>query len=113
MPLESQCFTLVVFVHPQCPCSDATVAELTRLMTVCHDKLIAHALFIRPGGFASGWEQTNLWRDAARILGVFVACDPDGVEAKRFGGVRSVDRTTSATPTSVAPTDLAAIARVG
>ena len=89
IPLESQRFTLVVFMHPQCPCSDATVDELTRLMTICQGKLIAHVLFIRPGGFASGWEKTTLWRDAARIPGVFVACDPNGVEAKRFGAFTS------------------------
>ncbi|HEY1923462.1 MAG TPA: hypothetical protein VGG44_11985 [Tepidisphaeraceae bacterium] len=82
-------FTLVVFMHPQCPCSKASVADLARLMTRCQGRLIAQVLFIRPSGFGPGWEQTDLWRDAAAIPGTFVSCDVDGVEARRFGAMTS------------------------
>ncbi|MGD0464351.1 MAG: hypothetical protein ABSB74_17850 [Tepidisphaeraceae bacterium] len=85
IPLDAHHPTLVVFMHPQCPCSKASVAELTRVMTHCQGRLIARVLFIRPAGFPAGWEQTELWRDAAAIPGTFVSCDPNGVEAKLFG----------------------------
>jgi hypothetical protein len=87
--LDAHHFTLVVFMHPQCPCSKASVADLSRLMTRCRGRLIAQVLFIRPSGFAAGWEQTDLWRGAAAIPGTFVSCDPDGVEARRFGAMTS------------------------
>ena len=41
IPLDANLPTLVVFMHPQCPCSKATVAELARVMTICQGRLIA------------------------------------------------------------------------
>jgi len=89
VPLDADRPTLMVFMHPQCPCSKASVAELTQVMTVCHGRLIARVLFIRPSGFPEGWEKTDLWRDAAAIPGTFVSSDPDGAEAKLFGAMTS------------------------
>jgi hypothetical protein len=89
IPLNADLPTLVVFMHPQCPCSKASVAELARVMTLCQGRLIARVLFIRPTGFPTGWEQTSLWRDATAIPGTFVSCDPNGVEAKLFGAMTS------------------------
>jgi hypothetical protein len=87
--LDAHHFTLVAFMHPQCPCSKASVSELSRLMTRCQGRLIAQVLFIRPAGFTAGWEQTDLWREAAVIPGTFVSVDLDGVEARRFGAMTS------------------------
>src|SRR5436309_2046040 len=39
---------LVVLMHPQCPCSRATVEELARLMARCQGKLSAEVLMIQP-----------------------------------------------------------------
>jgi hypothetical protein len=89
IPLDANRPTLMVFMHPQCPCSKASVAELTRVMTRCQGRMIARVLFIRPSGFPAGWEKTDLWRDAAEIPGTFVSADPDGAEAKLFGAMTS------------------------
>src|SRR2546423_7614548 len=81
--------TLVVFMHPQCPCSRASVEELAKLMTRCQGKLAATVLMILPDGEPSGWEKTSLWTSAAQIPGVSVITDANGIESSRFGAATS------------------------
>src|SRR2546426_7595534 len=54
--------TVVMLIHPRCPCSKASVEELGRIMAHCHGELTATVLMIRPEGAPKGWEQTDLWR---------------------------------------------------
>jgi hypothetical protein len=77
--------TLVVFIHPQCPCSRATIGELDQLMAECSNRLSVLVYVYRPKGFSSGWERTDLWQRAAAIPGVQVVTDVDGSEARKFG----------------------------
>ncbi|HLJ54935.1 MAG TPA: hypothetical protein VKT77_07830 [Chthonomonadaceae bacterium] len=81
--------TLVVFAHPRCPCTRATIAELDSLMARLRGRLDVVVLFYRPARFPRVWEHTDLWRSAAAIPGVSVATDVDGVEARRFGAATS------------------------
>ncbi|MDB5332995.1 MAG: hypothetical protein JWP03_4146 [Phycisphaerales bacterium] len=81
--------TLVLFAHPHCPCSRATVGELAKLMTDCRGKLTATVLVLRPQGVKEGWERTDLWNSAAAIPGVSVVSDAAGTESRRFGAVTS------------------------
>jgi hypothetical protein len=46
-------------------------------------------VFVRPPGVPEDWEKTDLWRSAARIPGVTVMGDTDGLEAARFGAQAS------------------------
>jgi hypothetical protein len=80
---------LVLFVHPHCPCSRATVGELAKLMTDCDGKLAAAVLVLRPDGVPDGWERTGLWESAAALPGVSVSADASGAESRRFGAVTS------------------------
>lgn len=80
--------TLVMLVHPRCPCSRATIGELARLMAQTQDHLKAYALFVKPEGTSEDWEKTDLWRSAIEIPGVEVVMD-DGKEARRFNAVTS------------------------
>jgi hypothetical protein len=80
---------IVVVAHPHCPCSRATVEELARLMASLQNRVTATVVFVRPSGFSEDWEMTDLWRDAARIPGVEVLSDLDGVEASLFGAQAS------------------------
>jgi hypothetical protein len=89
MPRSTDRPTLVMLLHPKCPCSRASVGELAKLMTRCHGKLSALVLVLRPADEAKGWEQTDLWRTAASIPGVIVKADDDGSESRRFGGKTS------------------------
>lgn len=80
---------LVLFVHPRCPCSRATIGELALLIAQCDKHLKTYVLFYRPKGTAFGWERTDLWQSASVIPGAHVLCDVDGVEARRFHVVTS------------------------
>jgi hypothetical protein len=70
---------IVVFAHPLCSCSQATLAELKSLSGTS----IA-VEFFRPGP-ASAWAQSATWTSAKRLLGAAVAWDDGGKEALRFG----------------------------
>jgi hypothetical protein len=78
-------FMLVMLVHPQCPCSAAGMEELARVTAAAQGHLETHVIFLRPEGFAQGWEQTALWRTASAIPGVRIWTDAGGREVERFG----------------------------
>lgn len=80
---------LVMFLHPRCPCSRATLGELELIMAHCQGLLTAQVLFIQPEGMAEDWVKTDLWRTAAAIPGVEVGIDHEGEEARRFQAVTS------------------------
>lgn len=73
---------LLLFAHPRCPCTRATLDELAGILEKHGARLTAHVLFFRPAG--GGWRETDLWRQAA-ALPVSVRWDDDGYEARRFG----------------------------
>jgi hypothetical protein len=82
-------FTLVLLAHPQCPCTQATVAELTSLAPRLGPQTRVHVLVYKPRDFPAGWERTEVWTAAERIPGVVVHTDEDGEEAARFGAATS------------------------
>ncbi|MEO1984911.1 MAG: hypothetical protein ABGZ24_30715 [Fuerstiella sp.] len=81
--------TLVVFAHPRCPCTRATIGELAVIMAHCPERVDVRVLFVRPSVFSAGWEKTDLWSAAEAIPGVKVLCDEDGFEAIRFRATTS------------------------
>ena len=81
--------TLVMLVHPRCPCSRASIEELDRLMVRSRGLVATRVLFLKPSDVSEDWEKTDLWRSAAAIPGVQVMRDDDGVEAARFGAATS------------------------
>lgn len=89
VPRASGLPEIVIFAHPKCPCTRATIEELAVLMAHIRGRAAADVVFVRPEGMAADWEKTDLWRSAARIPGVRVLSDPEGVEAARFGAQAS------------------------
>ena len=83
--------TLVMFVHPQCPCSKASVGELALLMAHCEGRVSARVLFLQPANEPAGWVQSDTWREASAIPGVTVGSDPAGREAQLFQAATSGD----------------------
>jgi hypothetical protein len=81
--------TLVVLIHPHCPCSRATIGELALLMTHAQGLVNANVLFVKPRQFSADWSQTDLWNSATSIPGVKVMTDEDGVEAGLFKSLTS------------------------
>lgn len=76
--------TLIMFAHPHCPCTRASLLELDQLLADCQGQLDAQVWFVKPPGTEENWTNTDLWSKAAAIPGVTAHCDVDGIEAQRF-----------------------------
>ena len=81
--------TLIMFVHPHCPCTRASVGELAKIMCRAQGRVNATVMFLKPAGFSQDWTKSDLWSAVTAIPGVRAAMDIDGAEAKRFGCVTS------------------------
>jgi hypothetical protein len=81
--------TLLMFLHPHCPCSDASVSELERIAARVGTPCDVVVVFVVPRGSPDGWEQTRLWRRASALPATTVFTDLNGVEARRFGALTS------------------------
>jgi hypothetical protein len=77
--------TVVVALHPECPCSQATVEELDAIVAKAGNRLRVHALFVDVPGLPVPAERSELWARASRIAGAHVRKDSAGAEARRFG----------------------------
>jgi hypothetical protein len=86
---NSERYTLLMFIHPHCPCTSASLGELARIMARCDGKADLHCVFVRPPGVPEGWEEGRLWNEAAAIGQVRLKVDFDGVEARRFKATTS------------------------
>lgn len=81
--------TLLVFLHPQCPCSRATVTELGVLLDRCPNMVDVQIVFVQPAGLPLDTKQSDLWQAAAELPVAKPYIDEAGVEAKRFGATTS------------------------
>ena len=81
--------TLIMLVHPRCPCSRASLTELSRLAALCPNKANMSVLFLRPSGCPEAFAETDLRRQAEAIPGVSVVTDENGDAARRFGAATS------------------------
>lgn len=90
-PLESAVrrqrdrLNLIVFLHPKCACSRATVGELERLMVNLKDRVDLKAVFLKPTDAQDEWVRGYAWNAVQRLSGQESVIDPGGIEAKRFG----------------------------
>jgi hypothetical protein len=77
--------TLVVAVHPHCPCTRASLIELNDLMLSLGARVKTYVLIVKPEGVGEAWEDTDILSGAKRIPGVTVKIDDKGAEAALFG----------------------------
>jgi hypothetical protein len=75
-------FTLVMFLHPECPCSRASLAELSAIADDARGATIEVV-------FVDGEADGVSWRLAGQISRVVRVVDLGGVEARRFGAMTS------------------------
>lgn len=80
---------IVMFAHPRCPCTRASLEQLQVLVDRHRDRVSAHILFWKPLAVSPDWEQTDLWRQAMTIPGVHVHTDENGADALRMGALTS------------------------
>lgn len=81
--------TLIMFLHPQCACSAASLEELNHLLTVCPDRVAVSVIFYKPRGAADSFVQTGLWKTAQSLPKVRTMVDDGGDLAARFGAFTS------------------------
>lgn len=77
--------TLVMFAHPRCPCTRASLAELKRALAPVAGKVTAEIVFMHADGEDKNWSRTDSVERARAIPGVEIAFDEGGREAARFG----------------------------
>lgn len=78
---------LVMFVHPRCFCSRASVKELAKIAT--KSRVTPIVVFTRPPGMTGPLTEDGLWDLAHTIPNVQLVMDDDGSEALRFGSETS------------------------
>ena len=76
---------LVMFVHPRCTCTRASLSELNAIMKTRGDDTVATIVFLQPDGVSSDWTYTDTWEAAGRIAHTSRVVDRMGMEARRFG----------------------------
>ena len=81
--------TLVMFAHPKCPCTRASLHELAVFMLECPRPVKAFVVFLQPPGVSVDWSQKDLWQSAEMIPGVSVVSDYGGLEAHYFRSTTS------------------------
>jgi hypothetical protein len=82
--LERGRATVIMFAHPKCPCTRASLDELANVVRAAPDAATVYVAFMKPPS-GEGWENSDLWQKASAIPGVRVRVDADGREAARFG----------------------------
>lgn len=81
--------TVMIFLHPRCPCSQASLYELTRLVHAERDKFEWHVVFVQPVEVAADWSQSDIWETAVANRDLQVVLDRGSVLAKQFGAQTS------------------------
>jgi hypothetical protein len=80
---------LVMFAHPKCPCTDASLEELKVLLARSRGKINPSVCFFDPEGVPADWAQTSLVRAARNVPGLNVIIDKNGAIAAKFGALTS------------------------
>lgn len=77
--------TVVMFLHPQCPCSRASLSELERVLARARHVSV-NVVALQYGDL---WTNSELLSIAKRIPGVNIVHDEDGAIAREFGASTS------------------------
>jgi hypothetical protein len=76
--------TLVLALHPKCPCSSATLNQLSQVIHRANHRGTFYALLVTPAGKADAWADSRIVGEARAVPGLRVIEDVDGVEAALF-----------------------------
>src|SRR6185437_2675834 len=80
---------LIMFAHPKCPCTQASLGELEALAAQANGKFEATVSFYEPDSKADTWQNTANFNSASSIPGVRVVFDKNGQLANQFGAQTS------------------------
>ncbi len=82
-------FQLVMAVHPKCPCTRASVAELNKLMLASGSRVHAIALVTKPFELPDLWSESDVTARLREIPNVEVVRDLGGAKSSAFGAQNS------------------------
>ncbi len=85
LPIASEGYTLVMAVHPRCPCTKASLYELERLLPRAGGQLTCVFVVLAPADRPDDWHGEARARLRSRGLGGTVIVDPGGEMAARLG----------------------------
>ncbi len=85
LPFDRAKQTMLVWIHPRCPCTHATVSELDRLLTHLPNNVSCRVVISQPRGCDESFLQTSLTSTIGRLSRAELIVDRDQIEAKRFG----------------------------
>lgn len=83
-PRNTNGYTLVVALHPECGCSQATLENLEELLTASKGRLRADVLCVEYPELDESARESDNWKLADRIKGVSLTLDSNAAEAKLF-----------------------------
>jgi hypothetical protein len=86
---DSRRCNLVMFAHPKCPCTNASLEELKVALTLGRGEINPTICFFDPDGVSADWTQTSLVRAAREVPGLNVIIDQNGAIAAKFGALTS------------------------
>lgn len=94
MTLDPDAPTLVLAVHPRCPCTRATINELERALGASPSRATIYALIFEPGPddpvhADDAFARTSIAARLASLPGVVMIPDPGAEIATRFGALTS------------------------
>ena len=81
--------TVLVFAHPRCPCTEATLDELAEIVAATDAGADIKVLFFRPGNAGADWTQSRSVSRTAAMPDVQIISDENGREAQLFHAVTS------------------------
>jgi hypothetical protein len=89
IPFDCRRPNLLVFLHPRCPCSRATLAELERAIASTEQRAAVNIVVLQLEQMPEKWGQTGIWRAGDAIPGAKILTDRRGDLARRFGAATS------------------------
>jgi hypothetical protein len=81
--------TLLLFLHPRCPCSRASVEELIVILSRAPGRAAVHVAFYLPENEGEEWGDTDISRTVAGLPVAAFHWDREGREARIFGAATS------------------------
>ena len=89
IPIDGRHPTLLIFLHPLCPCSSASVDELTEIVGRCGDRVKLHAVLLHTISLEKEGASV-VERSLVDVPGMTIWPDEKGALARGFGVLTSV-----------------------
>lgn len=89
IPRPSGTHSIIMFAHPHCPCTRASIQELSRIAAQGRRRAAVFVVFLKVSDEENAVRGSSLWQEAVAIPGVRAIVDSGGREAGLFGPLSS------------------------